>query len=165
MVAKIRAFAKRRATRRRPILRARTGRAFPFRAVTVSLISPMEEGLQALLTLEAPHDSDGTVCTCPAAENPFTRIGLPFVNHSTGPLAAFQGGHFAVRAKVGQYALRTENRRPPRPLPDVIHDLRRAVRLRKILTDFARSEAKVEALIRQGPPFPGRADGTKGGAL
>jgi hypothetical protein len=78
---------------------AAVGRAFPFRAVTVSLISPMEEGLQALPTLEAPHDSDGTVYRCPAAENPFTRIGLPFVNHFTGPLAAFQGGHFVVRAR------------------------------------------------------------------
>jgi hypothetical protein len=98
IVSKLPAFSKRRATRHRPILRTRSGRAFPFRAVTVSLIEPTEEGLQALPTLEAPHDSDGTVCTCPAAENPFTRIGLPFVNHFTGPLNADQGVPFALRA-------------------------------------------------------------------
>jgi hypothetical protein len=53
--------------------------------------------------------------------------------------------------------------RPPRPLADVIHDLRRVVRLRKILTDLEQSEARAEALIRQGPPFPVGSDGTKGG--
>jgi hypothetical protein len=168
MVAKIRAFAKRRATRRHPILRARTGRAFPFCAVAGSLISPMKEGLQALPTLEAPHDSDGTVYRCPAAEKPFDWKGLPFVHQFTAPTTACKGGPVAMRAKVGQYAHRTDNRpnnRPPRALSDAIDDLHRVVRLRKILTDFERSEARAEALIRQGPPFPGRSAGTKGGVL
>jgi hypothetical protein len=57
------------------------------------------------------------------------------------------------------------NNRTPRALSDAIDDLCRAVRLRKVLTDFERSEAKAEALIRQGPPFPVRSAGTKGGVL